>query len=59
MRRLVQWLLTIVLVVLGILWVALFLYNTGKVLPQLIGTILLILAAIGIGTLIKNFKDKR
>ena len=54
MRRLVQWLLTIVLVVLGILWVALFLYNTGKVLPQLIGTILLILAAIGIGTLIKN-----
>ena len=59
MRRLVQWLLTIVLVVLGILWVALFLYNTGKVLPQLIGTILLILAAIGIGTLIKNLKDKR
>lgn len=59
MKRVMQFLLAVLMVILGIVWVALFIYNTGKVLPQLIGTIVLIMAAVGIGVLIKRIKDKK
>lgn len=59
MKRVMQFLLAVLIVILGIVWVALFIYNTGKVLPQLIGTIVLIMAAVGIGVLIKRIKDKK
>lgn len=59
MKRVLQFLLAVLLVILGIAWAASFIYNTGKVLPQLIGTIVLILAAVGIGVLIKRIRDKK
>ena len=59
MKRVVQFLLAVLMVILGIVWAALFIYNTGKVLPQLIGTIVLVMAAAGIGVSIKRIKDKK
>lgn len=59
MKRVVQFLSAVLMVIIGIAWVALFIYNTGKVLPQLMGTIVLILAAVGIGVLIKRIRDKK
>lgn len=59
MKRVMQFLLAVLMVILGIVWVALFIYNTGKVLPQLIGTIVLVMAAVGIGVLIKGIRDKK
>lgn len=59
MKKIILWIITIIMVLLGILWIVKFVYQTGKVLPQLIGVILLVLVVIGIVTVIKSIKDRK